>query len=65
MGYAKLLIYYLKIVRHPTVSDSTRLKNATPKKKWPPPYFGVEGIGANRGGKTARAKERQPEWAAV
>ena len=59
MGYAKLLIYYLKIVRHPTVSDSIRLKNYSEKSGFPP-YFGVEGIGANRKGKTERTKERQP-----
>ncbi len=38
-----MLIYYLKIVRHPTVSDSTRLKNATPKKKWLPTLFRSRG----------------------
>lgn len=38
-----MLIYYLKIVRHPTVSDSKRLKNATPKKKWLPTLFRSRG----------------------
>ena len=39
-----MLIYYLKIVRHPTVSDSTRLNIPIPKKGGFPPYFGIEGI---------------------
>ena len=51
-----MLIYYLKIVRYPTVSDSIRLNIPIPKKGGFPPNFGVEEIGHKSQGQNGAHK---------